>query len=211
MSEEIKEELKQEEPKEEVDSELKDKLDELLEKAPKEDATEEETNKYVSDLMGTLFGTLVDGCPACQPKIKFIKTHDNAKLPEYKSEKSSGFDFYCPEDFSIGPMSCKTVDTGLKVADIPEGYEIQVRSRSGLAAKKQVFVLNTPGTIDNDYRGNLMVILFNLSNNVVQFKAGDRIAQGIVSMYSQATPVFVTEEELTKTERGEGGLGSTGA
>lgn len=207
--EDIKEETVQNEENE--NSELKDKLDELLENAPTEESTPEELQKYVSDLMGTISGALSDGCPNCQPKIKFIKNHEDAKLPEYKSDKASGFDFYTPVDFTIKAGKSYVVNTGLRVADIPEDYEIQIRSRSGLAAKDSIFVLNTPGTIDNDYRGDIMIILFNLNDVDKEFHKGDRIAQGVVSMFTQAKPTFVTEEELNETERGDGGLGSTGA
>lgn len=202
--------IKEQEDVKQETSEVSNKLDELLENAPKEDASPEEQQKFIGDMMNTLFGALGE-CPDCQPKIKFIKNHENTKLPEYKSDKASGFDFYTPIDFTIKAGKSYVVNTGLRVADIPEGYEIQIRSRSGLAAKDSIFVLNTPGTIDNDYRGDIMIILFNLSDTDKEFHVGDRIAQGVVSVFNQATPIFVTEEELNQTERGDGGLGSTGA
>lgn len=191
---------------------IDEELDRMNNKVPNENSSIEEEKAFVNEMMSSLFGGLcgADGCKMPEYNIKFVKTLDDAKLPEYKSEKASGFDFYTPIDFTIKSNECKVINTGLKVADIPEGYEIQVRSRSGLAAKDQIFVLNTPGTIDNDYRNDIMIIMYNLGKDK-EFHKGDRIAQGVVSSFEQMPCKFVSEDEITKTERGEGGLGSTGA
>lgn len=199
-------------PKEKLE-EMDKLLDSMENNIPDENSTPQQQTDFMKEMMSALFGSnCADG--NCQPPdfaIKFLKTNDKAVLPEYKSKKASGFDLATPEQFTLQPNETKVIDTGLKVADMPEGYEIQVRSRSGLAAKNGIFVLNSPGTIDNDYRGNLMVILHNANKEPKVFHEGDRIAQGIVAPYEQFPLKIVTEEELTKTERGDGGLGSTGA
>lgn len=111
------------------------------------------------------------------------------------------------EDLKLLPLQTKIIPTGIYV-DIPKGYEIQIRSRSGLAAKNSIFVLNSPGTIDADYRGEIKVILNNLSTDTFTIKNGDRIAQMVVVPVVQ---VILTEvETLSETDRGDGGFGSTG-
>ena len=147
---------------------------------------------------------------AQKPYVKFIKTNDKAILPKYQTPGSSGFDLHTPEAFVIHNGECKMIDTGLKLADISPGMEIQVRSRSGLAAKNQIFVLNTPGTVDNDYRNSIKVILYNLGPEK-SFNEGDRICQCVVQRVEQVDLDWTTEEELKATERGEGGIGSTGS
>jgi dUTP pyrophosphatase len=131
------------------------------------------------------------------------------KLPRYETEYSAGLDVraYLEESIIIQPLSHKLIKTGLKVA-IPEGYEIQVRPRSGLAFKEGVTVLNTPGTIDSDYRGDIGVILYNTSDDEFIVNPGDRIAQLILAPIVQIQWEPVTE--LPETVRGEGGFGHTG-
>ena len=108
---------------------------------------------------------------------------------------------------SLRPLERKIIGTGLKIA-LPEGYEAQVRPRSGLAAKHGITVLNAPGTIDADYRGEIGVILVNLSNEVVEISPGERIAQLVVAQYTQVD--WQPVEALDSTARGAGGFGSTG-
>lgn len=131
------------------------------------------------------------------------------ELPAYATQSSAGLDLKAvlAEAVVLGPLERKIVGTGLKIA-LPEGYEAQVRPRSGLAAKHGITVLNAPGTIDADYRGEIGVILVNLSNEPFTIQPGDRIAQLVVAQYSQVewSPV----ESLDSTQRGEGGFGSTG-
>ncbi|MBP5201967.1 dUTP diphosphatase [bacterium] len=138
--------------------------------------------------------------------IKF-KLSDGASLPEYKTTGAAGADICSNEDCSINPGSWKMVSTGL-FPEIPENFEIQVRSRSGLAAKNGVFVLNSPGTVDSDYRGEIKVILANMSDKVFEIKKGDRIAQLVVSPVQQAD--FSIVLEVSETQRSTGGFGSTG-
>lgn len=140
-------------------------------------------------------------------KIRFVKDHENATLPTYATAGAAGADVYSAKDYKVPPGEHTLIDTGLK-CDIPEGFEIQVRPRSGLAIKNRITVLNSPGTIDSDYTGKLGVILMNHSDMVFSVKAGDRIAQIVVAPVRQAS--FEWAEETKTTERGSDGFGSTG-
>ena len=145
-----------------------------------------------------------------------VKTFFEGKdLPKYQTSLSAGCDvcavldagLYC---ITIDPGEIKLVNTGISVA-IPEGYEIQVRPRSGIAAKHGVTVLNTPGTIDADYRGLIKVILINHGDKPFEIKNGDRIAQLVLNKVEQINWIPVSsKDELESTERGDGGFGSTG-
>ena len=130
-------------------------------------------------------------------------------LPRYETEGSSGLDLTANIDkqIEIHPGKSEIISTGIAVA-VPKNFEIQIRPRSGLAAKSQISVLNTPGTIDADYRGELKVILINLSDKVFVIEKGFRIAQRVLCPVVKAKLKEVTE--LESTERGSGGLGSTG-
>ena len=125
-------------------------------------------------------------------------------LPSYATEHSSGLDLRSVEEVTFKPGEWKLVPTGLAV-EIPEGYEGQVRPRSGLAVKHGITCLNTPGTIDADYRGEVKVLLINLGTEPVAFKRGERIAQLIISRYERVE--VVEAEELADSERGAGGFG----
>jgi dUTP pyrophosphatase len=140
-------------------------------------------------------------------KIQFVKDHENAMLPTYATAGAAGADVYSAKDYKVPPGEHTLIDTGLKCS-IPEGYEVQVRPRSGLALKNRITVLNSPGTVDSDYTGKLGVILMNHSEMVFQVKAGDRIAQIVVAPVTQAT--FEWAEETKSTDRGSSGFGSTG-
>ena len=131
------------------------------------------------------------------------------ELPAYATASSAGLDLIAALDqtITLRPLERKIIGTGLKIA-LPEGYEAQVRPRSGLAAKHGLTVLNAPGTIDADYRGEIGVILVNLSNEAVEINPGERIAQLVVAQYTQVDWQVV--ESLDSTDRGEGGFGSTG-
>lgn len=144
-----------------------------------------------------------------QLKIKrlFPDRDADISLPSYATLSSSGLDLRSSEDVSIAPGKWVLVPTGLAV-EIPDGFEGQVRPRSGLAAKHGITCLNTPGTIDSDYRGELKVILINLGTEVVEFSRGDRIAQLIISRYERVDVVSATE--LEESARGAGGFGHTG-
>ena len=134
----------------------------------------------------------------------------NIPLPKYETNGSSGMDLSAniEKEIEIAPGKTSIIPTGLAVA-IPKNFEIQIRPRSGLAAKNQISVLNTPGTIDADYRGELKVILINLGENTFKVEKGLRIAQMILCPVVKAT--FKEVEELEETIRGSGGFGSTGA
>ena len=141
-------------------------------------------------------------------KVKVINKSGN-DLPEYKTPQSAGMDLRAniDEAVTLEPMSRRLVKTGLFIA-LPEGYEAQIRPRSGLALKHGITVLNTPGTVDADYRGEIMVLLINLSNTSFIINPGDRIAQMVIARHEQAE--FALVDELDDTERGEGGMGHTG-
>lgn len=130
-------------------------------------------------------------------------------LPEYATEGSSGLDLRAAVDseMKIGKGKVGLVPTNLKV-EIPIGYEIQIRPRSGLAVKNGIGVLNSPGTIDSDYRGEIKVILFNFSDEDFIIKRGDRIAQMVVSKVYRAN--LIVTDELNESNRGDGGFGHTG-
>ena len=141
-------------------------------------------------------------------KVKVINKSGN-DLPEYKTPQSAGMDLRAniDEAVTLEPLSRRLVKTGLFIA-LPEGYEAQIRPRSGLALKHGITVRNTPGTVDADYRGEIMVLLINLSNTSFMINPGDRIAQMVIARHEQAE--FTLVDELDDTERGEGGMGHTG-
>ena len=141
-------------------------------------------------------------------EVKIINKSRNL-LPKYETDASAGLDIraHLDEPFTLQPGERTLVKTGLFM-EIPVGYEAQVRPRSGLALKKGITVLNSPGTIDADYRGEVGVILVNLSKNPFVIEDGDRIAQLVFAKVEQAS--WINTEELSSTERGEGGFGSTG-
>ena len=128
-------------------------------------------------------------------------------LPAYATDHAAGMDVVAAESLSLAPGARHAVATGFAIA-IPEGYEVQVRPRSGLALKHGITCLNTPGTIDSDYRGEVKVILVNLSGEAFRIRRGDRIAQLVPAPVLRAA--FREVEELDSTERGAGGFGSTG-
>jgi dUTP pyrophosphatase len=142
-------------------------------------------------------------------KILVKKFDKNIKLPTYKTSGASGMDLlaYIKKKITINSGKTAIIPTGIAVA-IPKNYEIQIRPRSGLAAKKGISVLNTPGTIDSDYRGEIKIILINLSRKSFIVKSGDRVAQMILCPVAKVKLKEV--KNLPKTARGKGGFGSTG-
>jgi len=142
-------------------------------------------------------------------KIQIKKVSSSVLIPKYETSGSSGMDLaaYIEKNIIISPGEKALVPTGFSLS-IPIGYEVQIRPRSGLAAKKNITVLNTPGTIDADYRGEIKVILINLGKEKFIIKNGERIAQMIVCPVVQAD--FEEVKELSDTARGSGGFGSTG-
>lgn len=142
-------------------------------------------------------------------EIKIVNKSKN-KLPEYSTKLSAGVDIRADigENIILKPLERKMIPTGLFI-ELPVGFEAQIRPRSGLAVKKGITVLNTPGTIDADYRGEIMVILINLSDRVVEISNGERICQMVIKRHE--TVYFKEVDELNKTERGKGGFGHTGS
>ena len=139
-------------------------------------------------------------------KIKIVKKED-AVLPQYEKPGDAGMDIRSYESCIIKPHEYRVVQTGLQI-ELPDGYEAQIRPRSGLASKFGITVLNSPGTIDSGYRGDIGVILINHSDNAFEIKKGDRIAQLIVTNYCNID--WVVSEELSESTRGESGFGSSG-
>lgn len=139
--------------------------------------------------------------------IKVQILNNDAKIPEYKTEGSSGFDLQSMETWLLAPGEIHVFGTGLAF-EIPEGYEMQIRPRSGLSAKTHLRLPNAPGTIDSDYRGEVGIILENISNEPIVISKGDRVAQGVIQQVEYAK--FKLVDDLSQTERGDGGYGSTG-
>jgi dUTP pyrophosphatase len=141
-------------------------------------------------------------------RIKIKKLSQDAVIPQYQTTGAAGFDFHAIEDMEIDPRRTILVKTGLSM-EIPEGYELQVRPRSGMSLKTKMRVANSPGTIDSDYRGEICIIMENmgmLGSLPYEIKKGDRVAQGVICPVVRG--IFI-EDELSDTERGEGGFGST--
>lgn len=143
-----------------------------------------------------------------QIKVNIINSSTNP-LPAYETGGSAGMDLRAalPEPVVLQPLQRAMIPTGIRIA-LPEGYECQIRPRSGLAAKHGITVLNTPGTIDADYRGEIKVILVNLSDEPFTINPGERICQMVISQYTRAE--WVEVDLLDDTERGSGGFGHTG-
>ena len=142
-------------------------------------------------------------------KVQIKKLDPKAKIPEYKTEGASGVDIMAllENKITLDPGESKIIPTGLSIA-FPDDLEVQIRPRSGLAAKSNVSVLNTPGTIDSDYRGEIKIILINHSNEKFEVKNGDRIAQMVLMPVLKFK--FEEVSKLDDTIRGSGGFGSTG-
>lgn len=140
-------------------------------------------------------------------KLKFKKLHSFAIIPEYKTKGSSGFDFHVLYPVMILPGESDLLSSGLAI-EIPLGFEMQVRPRSGLSIKFKNYLANAPGTVDSDYRGEIKFPIVNNTQEIMTFQRGDRILQGIIA------PVYQFEIEevktLSETDRGTGGFGSTG-
>lgn len=141
-------------------------------------------------------------------KVRIINKSDNP-LPEYETSGSAGLDLraFLQEPIVLKPLQRALVPTGLYI-ELPEGFEAQIRPRSGLALKKGLSVLNSPGTVDSDYRGEIKIIIINLSNETAILNTGERMAQMVISEFERISLVEV--EELNETKRGDGGFGHTG-
>lgn len=141
-------------------------------------------------------------------EVKIVNRSKN-ELPKYATEYSAGMDLRADieESIQISPLKRVLVPTGLYI-ELPEGCEAQIRPRSGLAAKHGIGIVNSPGTIDADYRGEIKIILVNLSDQEFTLNPGERIAQMVIARYERVT--LIEADSLGETERGEGGFGSTG-
>ena len=139
--------------------------------------------------------------------VKFIKMNKDAIIPDYAHAGDAGMDLYSVEDVIIEPMEWKKVGTGL-IMELPKGTEGQVRTKSGIAYNYGVFVLNTPGTVDENYRGEVGVVLYNLNKTPFVIKKGQKIAQLVINEVCYCKTKEV--ESMSTTDRGEGGFGSTG-
>ena len=139
--------------------------------------------------------------------VKIKKLDEKAIIPEYQTKGAAGFDLCSLIDYKLVIGEMKLIPTGLAV-EIPEGTELQIRPRSGLAKNHRITLMNSPGTLDSDYRGPIGIMLINHGQQQFEIKAGDRIAQGVLGPVYQA--VFNVVEELSETNRGAGGYGSTG-
>ena len=139
--------------------------------------------------------------------VKVVYARDDARMPEYKTVGAAGFDFHAAidDEIEIMPNQWRVVPFGIKM-EIPYGYELNIRSRSGPAFNDQVIAYH--GLVDCDFRGELSVLLFNAGSTPFKIKPGDRVAQGVLSRYERAT--FVAATSLSETARGENGFGSTG-
>jgi len=140
-------------------------------------------------------------------KLKVKKLSKLAEIPQYQTEESAGFDLHSVDDVILKPFERKLIATGISF-EIPKGYEIQIRPRSGLAYKHGITVLNSPGTIDSDYRGEIKILLINHSDEDFEIKVGERVAQAVIQKVCQAS--FEEVEDLNSTVRGVAGFGSTG-
>lgn len=142
------------------------------------------------------------------PTFKVERVLEDAIMPAKAHESDAGFDLYSPIDFMVHGHTRKVIDLGIRI-ELSDSYEAQIRSRSGLAAKKGVVILNGIGTIDPHYRGNIQAILYNTTFIPVRFKKGDRIAQMVIKRFPD---VELIEDSVSEnTERGVGGLGSSGS
>jgi dUTP pyrophosphatase len=142
--------------------------------------------------------------------VNFTKSNPDAKDPKYAYPTDSGFDLYSTETVLIEPFGRKLIPTGLHI-DIPEGYEIQVRSKSGLALKEGLMVLNSPGTVDQGYTGEIQVILFNTTNKSKNIEKGQKIAQAVLTpVVSGKWSKLIPLENIEDKDRNNNGFGSTG-
>ena len=139
--------------------------------------------------------------------VKVKRVDSRAIIPTYATDGSSGFDFYCIMDTLVPANTWRIIFPGLSM-EIPKGYELQIRSRSGAAIDHGLIVLNKPGTVDSDFRGSIGIVIWNITNVLVTIEAGTRIAQGVIAPVVVAN--FLDVAELSDTTRGSGGFGSTG-
>jgi len=190
---------------EELSNILRQLHDEMGENPDSEEVDFEETH-------GISLKELEESFNEKQPRmvVKFEKIHPDAVSPKYNYSTDSGFDLYSVTQTFIEPLSRALVPTGLKF-DIKEGFEIQVRPKSGLALNQGLTVLNTPGTVDSGYNGEIKVILYNSTHDTIQIHSGMKIAQACICPVVNGRWINFTEtDKLSEKDRGENGFGSTG-
>jgi len=199
--------------REDYNQEELDKLKNYLDSTDEDEAIDDSD---IEAFMQNMFGITMDEYSSTLENVMKSKTLGYKKLspdavdPKYNFEKDSGFDLYSIEDVSLGGMSRAMVGTGLAF-NIPDGYEIQIRPKSGLAINYGLTVLNTPSTIDGGYVGEVKVILFNTSRETYEVKKGMKIAQAVLCPVQQGKYVNLENiDELPNTDRGSDGFGSTG-
>jgi dUTP pyrophosphatase len=173
---------------------------------------DDEYQKELEDLLGLDFDDL-DEQMTVNARTKFVEVelvHEDAVFPKYAYPSDSGFDLHSTQDLTIGPFGRILVPTGIKVS-FQEGYEIQVRPKSGLAIKQGLTVLNTPGTVDQGYTGEIQVIVFNTNNYTVMIPKGMKVAQAVLCPVINGKYVkFEQVDTLNEKDRGDNGFGSTG-
>jgi dUTP pyrophosphatase len=173
---------------------------------------DDEYQKELEDLFGLDFDDL-DEQMTVNARTKFVEVelvHEDAVFPKYAYPSDSGFDLHSTQDLTIGPFGRILVPTGIKVS-FQEGYEIQVRPKSGLAIKQGLTVLNTPGTVDQGYTGEIQVIVFNTNNYTVMIPKGMKVAQAVLCPVINGKYVkFEQVDTLNEKDRGDNGFGSTG-
>lgn len=173
---------------------------------------DEEYQKELEDMLGLSFEDMETEINNIT-KLRTIKVeliHENAVIPKYAYPSDSGFDLHAAEEVIIGPFGRALIPTGLKVS-FEEGYEIQVRPKSGLAIKQGLTVLNTPGTVDQGYTGEIQVIVFNTNNTTVTIPKGMKVGQGVLCPVVQGKYVIIEQVgQVEDKDRGDNGFGSTG-
>ena len=191
---------------------LQEKLKNLLYDSGVDFSEDSEDIKRIQEMLGMDINELANEMELTYKTktINIEKTHPDAIIPTYAYQSDSGFDLYSLESFVIKPFGREAVSTGIKVS-FDEGYEIQVRPKSGLALNMGLTVLNTPGTVDQGYTGEIKVIVFNTNNNSVMIEKGMKIAQGVLCPVIQGKYVKINEvNSIGEKDRNNNGFGSTG-
>ena len=196
------------------DPKIREKIEKQFQKIQAESGiqSDEDYEKELEEMLGLSFEEMEKEInkSLMTKTIKVELVHENAVFPKYAYPSDSGFDLHATEEVIIGPFGRALVPTGLKVS-FDEGYEIQVRPKSGLAIKQGLTVLNTPGTVDQGYTGEIQVIIFNTNNTTVTIPKGMKIGQGVLCPVVQGKYVsFENVQEIDEKDRGNNGFGSTG-